>query len=754
VRNRFLFVGLTVALAIPAATTVADIVSAPSAGAVSGSPSWSVTTSGWDRSSSPTIADVNGDGTPEIVIGHQDGWLRVLSGASGNNIAHWPQQVGAAIDSTPAVADLNKNGRKQIIVGIGSTWKPNQQGGVVVYNRDGTRHCAFRTRDTGNVWANSPNPDGYSEPVFSSPAIGDVNGDGYPDIVFGAFDLHVYAIDRNCNKIIDYNVEDSVWSSPALYDIDGDGRMEIFIGGDQSPGGIINWAGGEFRALKWSPFAPGNAYELWKHQVDDTIWSSPAIGDINGDGRVEVVVGTGFYYNHGDSHRVWAWDAFNGASLGGWPVTTGGTTMPSPALGDVTGDGIPEVAVGASDGVLRVYRGSGAQLWANHLSFNNTSPGGPVASPIIADMNGDGQNDVGAGNDWGYFVLNGKTGGVMTEVNKWLSHESAAAIGNFGGAGWKLVVDGFNTPNHTNTLQAFTMSAPGHTAPWPEFRHDASHKGGPVGKNLLAPGYCARSSIVRHPDSDSSNGYWVAGADGSVYALKGAPFKGNARGRIFGRVVGIAPTHSGGGYYLLDAAGRIFPFGDATSHGSMAGRALNAPIIALAPTPSGRGYYLLGRDGGVFTFGDAQFHGSLGAKHLNAPIISMTATTSGHGYWLLGSDGGVFTFGDAQFHGSTGGRHLAAPVISMAAAPSGNGYWLIARDGGVFSFGVRFHGSIPGLGLCAPPAGTQIRPTLTGAGYFVLAANGTVWPFGDAAGGASAPPLNLLNYAVDMAVRP
>jgi hypothetical protein len=56
--------------------------------------------------------------------------------------------------------------------------------------------------------------------------------------------------------------------------------------------------------------------------------------------------------------------------------------------------------------------------------------------------------------------------------------------------------------------------------------------------------------------------------------------------------------------------------------------------------------------------------------------------------------------------------------------------------------------------LCVPPAGTQIRPTLTGAGYFVLGANGTVWPFGDAAGGPSAPPLNLLNYAVDMAVRP
>ena len=55
-------------------------------------------------------------------------------------------------------------------------------------------------------------------------------------LAFGSFDGHIYAIDRNCNKILDENVEDSVWSSPALYDIDGDGRKEIFIGGDQDAG--------------------------------------------------------------------------------------------------------------------------------------------------------------------------------------------------------------------------------------------------------------------------------------------------------------------------------------------------------------------------------------------------------------------------------------------------------------------------------------------------------------------------------------
>ena len=101
-----------------------------------------------------------------------------------------------------------------------------------------TARCTARSapRDYFNIWTNNPHPDGYADGVFSSPAIGDVNGDGYPDIVFGGFDLHVHAIDRNCHEILSDNIEDTVWSSPALYDVNGDGRLDILIGGDQIAG--------------------------------------------------------------------------------------------------------------------------------------------------------------------------------------------------------------------------------------------------------------------------------------------------------------------------------------------------------------------------------------------------------------------------------------------------------------------------------------------------------------------------------------
>ena len=375
-------------------------------------------------------------------------------------------------------------------------------------------------------------------------------------------------------------MEDTVWSSPALYDIDGDGRLEILIGGDQSAGGAINWAGGEFRAIEYtagSTVSCSHCREIWKHQLNDTMWSSPAIGDIDGDGRPEVIVGGGNYYNRSDGHKVFAWHVDDGSALPGWPVATSGSTMPSPALGDLNGDGIPEVVASSADGYVRAFNRNGSVKWATRLwHFTVGQLGGPVASPIIADLNGDGQNDVGAGNDYGYFVLNGANGAIMNLLDNLESHDSAAAVGDFGsGVGWRLVVAGFNTPNHTSRLQSFSMPAPVKTPPWPMFRRDPLHHAGPVALHLLPAGQCRGGSNPKaHPVSASSRGYWVAAANGAVFALKGAPFHGSPSGRLHGSAVAIAATHSGNGYYVLDNGGGIFPFGDARSFGSMAGKHL------------------------------------------------------------------------------------------------------------------------------------------------------------------------------------
>jgi hypothetical protein len=200
-----------------------------------------------------------------------------------------------------------------------------------------------------------------------------------------------------------------------------------------------------------------------------------------------------------------------------------------------------------------------------------------------------------------------------------------------------------------------------------------------------------------------SQGYWMAGADGSVYGFGNAAVLGSMAGHPLARpVVGMAPTPDHKGYWLVASDGGIFSFGDAAFYGSTGGMALDAPIVGMAPTPDGAGYWLVASDGGVFSFGDAAFYGSMGGHRLNAPIVGMAPNPSGPGYWLVASDGGIFSFGP-PFFGSTGSIRLNAPIVGMSPTPNGAGYWLVASDGGIFSFGdAGFWGSAGGAALPAP----------------------------------------------------
>jgi hypothetical protein len=155
----------------------------------------------------------------------------------------------------------------------------------------------------------------------------------------------------------------------------------------------------------------------------------------------------------------------------------------------------------------------------------------------------------------------------------------------------------------------------------------------------------------------------------------------------------------------------------------MGGRPLNQPIVGMAPTPSGRGYWLVARDGGIFSFGDAQFHGSTGGVHLNKPIVAMAASPSSGGYWFVASDGGIFSFGDARFQGSTGGSPPGFPVVSMAATPDGRGYWLLTLAGQVFAFGDANDAGDAPLPLAAIAVGIVAAP----GGYRIVDAAGNVF---------------------------
>ncbi len=208
----------------------------------------------------------------------------------------------------------------------------------------------------------------------------------------------------------------------------------------------------------------------------------------------------------------------------------------------------------------------------------------------------------------------------------------------------------------------------------------STNLGMPFGTNVAVAGVA----------NAGGGGYWVATADGGVFAYN-APFFGSAGGSpLNAPVVGIASTPDHGGYWLVASDGGVFSYGDAAFYGSVPGVlppgvSLNQPVVGIASTQDGKGYWMVASDGGVFSFGDAVFHGSMGGMHLNKPVVGMAENNAG-GYWLVASDGGIFTF-NAIFFGSTGGIVLNQPVTGMASTNDGQGYWMVAADGGVFAFG-------------------------------------------------------------------
>jgi len=179
------------------------------------------------------------------------------------------------------------------------------------------------------------------------------------------------------------SLESGVLTSPVLSDIDGDGRLEIFVISES----------GKLYAFRYDGSPVFNDSCVLK-QLYGTTFATPAIGDINSDGSLEIVCPGGIR-----SESLFVWD-HEGNYLPPFPVSVAPKMMFSAVLGDVSGDNRLEICIYTdSTDLLNVVSSNGAVLWQQNFNLGDVE-----ASPILADLAGNARPEIVCGNNLGLAV--------------------------------------------------------------------------------------------------------------------------------------------------------------------------------------------------------------------------------------------------------------------------------------------------------------------------------------------------------------
>jgi hypothetical protein len=385
--------------------------------------------------------DVNGDGLADLLVG-ENGGLRLAQAAAGTLFLD--QFLAYAPLSTLActAGDVNGDGLSDLLVAErGFANGQASEGRVLVHLGVGSGPS------TGVNWSSTQivlDNDNYGWSVASA---GDVNGDGYDDVLLGAPSWYDWSTPGNSNN----------------------GLVMLFYGHASGPSTSPDWT-------KWG--ASGDQLGV----------SVASAGDVNGDGYGDIIVGAHTASGNTGLARVW----YGGAlGLGASPnvtlngVTAGGYFGNSVACaGDVNGDGYPDVIVGApyavdptspqsQEGRAYVYHGGSGGLGTTpQWTLSGVQVGAHLGTSVAGagDVNGDGFSDVVIGSpefdatsklgvvtpDAGRVIVGyGSSTGVSltTGLNVFSAFRlgaSVAGAGDVNGDGYSDIVVG--APSATNTI--------------------------------------------------------------------------------------------------------------------------------------------------------------------------------------------------------------------------------------------------------------------------------------------------------------
>jgi hypothetical protein len=237
-------------------------------------------------------------------------------------------------------------------------------------------------------------PQALDFPTDGAPAFGDIDGDGVGEIVVtthetATFDFGtVYAFEINGTMVAGFPVttDGGGVRTPVLVDLDGDDALEIIIA-------VRHWL---------QPYTPegfiyayrgdGTVFPNWPQRMDHFPGSAVAVGDITGD-EIPEIIAESYYGLH--AYRT------DGVLMDGFPYLPGSDRVFSystPVLADLDGDGNREIICGDhsienGSGAVHVvkYDGTSLEGWPK---FTGSWIYGP---PSIGDINDDGLLDIAVG---------------------------------------------------------------------------------------------------------------------------------------------------------------------------------------------------------------------------------------------------------------------------------------------------------------------------------------------------------------------